>query len=107
MKLTFSLLLLSLPGFAAQQTWTGQISDGMCGADHAGMGDMGKNPKDCTAACVKGGSKYVFVSTGKVFDIGNQNLGDLSKHAGQKVSLTGDLGSDGKTITVKRLEMKK
>lgn len=106
MKLAFSLFLLSLPGLAAQQTWTGQISDSMCGANHAGMGDMGKNPKDCTAACVKGGAKYVFVANGKAFEIANQGFGDLTKHAGQTVKLTGDLGSDGKTITVSKLTNK-
>jgi hypothetical protein len=45
--------LASFPTWAAQQTLTGQISDSMCGANHAAMGDMGKNPKECTAACQK------------------------------------------------------
>jgi hypothetical protein len=47
----------------------------------------------------------VFVSEGKVYPIANQNLPDLTKHAGHTVKLTGDLGSDGKTITVSRVEM--
>jgi hypothetical protein len=37
----------------------------------------------------------------------NQDLGDLTKHAGHSVKLTGDLGSDGETITVSKVEMKK
>jgi hypothetical protein len=109
MKLTFSLLLLSLPGFGAQQTWTGQMSDSMCGANHSGMAKAGMkvDPHDCTLTCVKGGAKFVFVSKGKVYDIANQDLADLTKHAGHTVSLTGDLGSDGKTITVSKLTNKK
>lgn len=107
MKYAISVILAALPLLAAPQTWTGQISDSMCGANHAAMGDMGKNPKDCTAACVKGGGKYVFVSNGKVFEIANQTYGELSKAAGQDVSLTGDLAPDGKTITVSKLQTKK
>jgi hypothetical protein len=91
---------------AAQQTWTGQISDEMCGADHSAMNQNGKiSAHDCTLTCVKGGSKFVFVSEGKVYPIENQNLPDLTKHAGHTVKLTGDLGSDGKTITVSKVEM--
>ncbi|HJT70275.1 MAG TPA: hypothetical protein VJ731_08760 [Terriglobales bacterium] len=100
------LLLACAPVFAAQQTWTGQISDEMCGADHSGMNQGGKvSAHDCTIACVKGGSKFVFVSGGKVYAIQNQNLPDLTKHAGHTVNLTGDLGSDGKTITASKVEM--
>jgi hypothetical protein len=107
MKYAIALIFAAFPVLAAQQTWTGQISDNMCGANHAAMGDMGKNPKECTAGCVKGGSKYVFVANGKVFEIANQSYGELSKAAGQNVSLTGDLASDGKTITVSKLQAKK
>jgi len=39
---------------------TGQIS--MCGKSHAGMGEMGKNPKEYTVGCVKAGAKYVLVT---------------------------------------------
>ena len=59
-------IIASLSLSASQQTFTGEISDSMCGASHAGMGDRGKNSKECTAGCVKGGAKYVFVSKGKV-----------------------------------------
>jgi len=103
MKATIASLFFCLTGFAAQQTWTGQISDSMCGANHAAMGDMGKSPKDCTEACIKGGSKYVFVSDGKVFEIANQGFGGFAKAAGQTVSLSGDLEGGGKAITVSKI----
>ena len=108
MKLTICFLLFSLPGVAAQQTWIGQISDSMCGADHHTMASVGKtvDARECTLMCTKAGSKFAFVSNGKVFDIANQSFTDLTKHAGHSVSLTGDLASDGKTITASKLEMK-
>ena len=102
----FSISLASAG--AAQQTWTGQISDNMCGADHSAMAQQGKkmDPHDCTLLCVKSGGKYVFVSEGKVFKIANQNFSDLSEHAGHPVQLTGGLASDGKAITVSKIERK-
>ena len=73
--------LSGLAGRAAPQTLTGQISDSMCGKSHAGMGEMGKNPKDCTAGCVKAGAKYIFVSGDKIYDIKNQNFAALAANA--------------------------
>ena len=94
-KITFATALLATSCFGA--TWTGKISDSACGASHAKMraahSDLASD-KDCTLACIKMGSKYVFVSKGKVFQIENQNLDDLQKYAGQNVTLTGKLTGD-------------
>lgn len=99
------LLLVSV-SFASPQTWTGEISDNMCGPNHQSMAKDGRkvNPRECTLECVKGGGKFVLVSKGQVYDIGNQNLPDLKQHAGHKVELTGDLASDKKTITVAKIQ---
>jgi Cu/Ag efflux protein CusF len=88
-----------------EKTWSGQISDGMCGADHSAMAEAGKPvvAHDCTLVCVKGGSKFVFVSGGKVYNIANQGFGELAKLAGRNVALSGELGSDGKTLSVSKL----
>lgn len=51
----------------------------------------------------KGGGKYVFFSKGKVYEVQNQDLKDLQVHAGQTVKLTGELGSDGKTIKATKI----
>src|SRR5579871_6667679 len=92
---------------AADKTWTGQISDSMCGASHAKMivGHTGAKMTntDCTLACVKAGAKYVFVSGGKVYDIANQDDADLMKHAGHTVRLTGEM--KGNSITVSKIVM--
>ena len=93
--------------FAAEQTWNGQISDSLCGAKHEsesiGEGNGKISDQECTLACVKGGSKYVLVSSGKVYQIANQTYADLAKHAGHTVKLTGDIKGD--SITVSKIEM--
>ncbi len=100
------LLLTAMLSFGAQQTWTGEIGDDMCGTNHQAMARGGKHidPTECTLACVKAGGKYVLVSHGAVFQIANQGLPDLKKRAGRKVRLTGQLGSDHKTITVAEIQ---
>ncbi len=107
MKRIFTVGVLSVLGSlaisAAQQTLTGEISDSMCGASHASMGDMGKNAKECTSTCVKSGAKYVFVTKGKIYAIQNQDFDTLPANAGAKVQLAGDVDSDGKTITVTKI----
>ena len=100
-------LFVALASFvsAADKTWTGQISDSMCGASHAKMtsAHAGMTDRDCALACVKAGGKYVFVSDGKVYKIANQELALLQVHAGHTVRLTGDMKGD--TITVSNITM--
>jgi hypothetical protein len=98
------LLTLTLTG-AAEQTWTGQISDSACGKKHeeAAEGNGVMPDRECTQACIRGGSQYVFVVDGKVLKIANQGNKDLATHAGHTVKLTGDLKGD--TITVSAIAM--
>jgi len=80
----------------ADQTWTGKISDSMCGASHGG------NPApQCTAACIKKGAKYVVVVGDKVYNVANQDAAGLAKYAGEDVKVTGTM--DGDTITVAKI----
>jgi hypothetical protein len=100
-------LALSTATLSAQQTWTGKIADSACGAKHeeAAEGQGVMPDRDCTQACVRGGSKYVLVVDGKVMKIANQDNKDLATHAGHTVKVTGDLKGD--TITVSSVEMQK
>ena len=100
-------MLTAITSLAAEQTWTGKISDSKCGISHKAMEHGGQklNDHDCTLACVKGGAKYVFVNKGKVFDIENQDLAGLEEHAGHAVKLTGELQADKKTIKASKVEM--
>ena len=98
---------------AAESTWTGQISDSACGAKHEEAAEgQGKMPdRDCTQACVRGGSKYVLVvreerdgsSRATVLQIANQDNKDLTTHAGHTVRVTGEL--KGGAITISKIVM--
>lgn len=97
-----TVVLFSTPAWAAQQTWTGKISDSNCGASHkAAIEHGGKKMTDaeCTKACVKAGAKYVFVHEGKVIPITNQDFSGLEEHAGQTVHLTGEMTGDSITVS--------
>jgi hypothetical protein len=91
--------LAVVPALAAgkSQTFTGEVSDAMCGAKH----EMG-NSADCTRACMKHGSKYALVVGDKVYTLETSDqtaLAKLNDLAGAKAKVTGEV--DGTTITVK------
>jgi hypothetical protein len=106
--------------FAEEKSWTGQISDSICGSDHRAMmkehtpkgevpGQTRGSPRDmahdCVLTCVKSGGAFVFVTGGKVYQIENQDFGMLPEHAGHTVRLTGELQADGKTIKISNVTM--
>jgi hypothetical protein len=88
---------LAIPSFAAKgSTFTGTVSDAMCGAKHA-MGDAAS----CTRACVSKGSKYSLVVGDKVYTLETTDkaaLDTLDKQAGAKATVTGT--AKGDTIAV-------
>src|SRR6185437_2911038 len=87
------LMSAALSFGAAKKTFTGAISDSMCGASHM----MPGSAKDCTLKCVENGSKFVLVDpSGKVYKFGDQPK--PRAFAGQNVKVTGTLS--GNTITV-------
>ena len=86
---------------AADGTWTGWISDNMCGAKNASEGNA-----ECTAKCVKEhGAKYVFVNDTdkKVYAIDAQDK--VAAHAGHHVVVKGTV--DGSTLKLTSIEMAK
>ncbi len=105
-KITAALAVIVLCGFglvtlaaAASQTYTGEVSDSMCGAKHA-MGDKAA----CTRACVKKGSSYALVVGDKVYTLKTEdkkNLAELDKLAGANAKVTGT--AEGDTITVNKV----
>ena len=93
-----AVLMAAALAFAApkQQTFTGAISDSMCGAQHM----MEGGAKACTLKCVDGGSKFVLVDPkGKVFQLSDQKT--PRAFAGDNVKVIGTL--EGDTITVKSI----
>jgi len=92
------VLLLATAAFAAKaQTFTGTVSDAMCGATHMMEGD----PASCLRACVSKGSKYALVVGDKVYTLDSNNqatLDMLNKLAAQKATVKGTV--DGDIISV-------
>jgi len=89
-------LLSSAVAADKPQTWSGQVSDAMCGAKHMGP------PADCTRGCVSKGSKFALVVGDKVYTLettDKASLDTLNKLAGEKAKVTGV--ANGETIQVK------
>jgi hypothetical protein len=105
--LAAAVLFAAAPAFAAEKTWNGTIGDSKCGAKHskAEHGSQSDSDHDCVTKCVDGGSKYVFVSGGKTYQIANQDFAALKDHGGHKVALSGEMKGD--SITVSKIEMGK
>lgn len=85
----------------ADVSWTGRISDDMCGVKNAQEGGA-----ECTSKCVKEhGAKYVFVNDGdkKVYSIDAQDK--AAPHAGHHVVVKGAV--DGVTLKLTSIEMAK
>lgn len=99
--LAFAALLAASVLSAADGSWTGYISDDMCGAKNANAGGA-----ECTSKCVKEhGAKYVFVndSDKKVYAIDAQDK--VAAHAGHHVVVKGAV--DGSTLKLTSIEMAK
>lgn len=95
----FAALLCAAP---ASQTFTGTITDDMCGKDgHAGM-KMGSDAK-CVTECVKGmNAKYALYDGNEVYVLSDQKA--PAKFAAQKVTVTGTLDPAKKIIKVEKIE---
>lgn len=82
--------------FAAGKTYTGTVSDAMCGAKHMG------SAAECTRACVSKGSKYSLVVGDKVYILETSDkaaLSTLDKQAGAKATVTGTEKDNTITVT--------
>jgi len=98
MKTTLIALISgALALVAAPKTFTGVITDAMCGKDHSMMGV--KPDARCVTECVKQGSKYALVVGDDIYDLSDQKTPE--KFAAQKVNVKGTL--DGKTIQVQSI----
>ncbi|MGO9275362.1 MAG: DUF5818 domain-containing protein [Terriglobia bacterium] len=91
------VMLLAFGCLAWADSWTGTVSDSMCGAKHA---HAGADAAKCVAKCVAGGNKYVLVSGDKVYQVDNQDA--FKDYAGKSVKVTGTLTGDA--ITVEKVD---
>jgi hypothetical protein len=76
---------------AFAETWSGTVSDSMCGAKHAAAS---ASDAACIKKCVKGGASAVLVSDGKVYQIAPNSQSKVTPLLGQKVTVTGKLDND-------------
>jgi hypothetical protein len=93
--LILAALLVAATAFAVDkaQSFTGTVSDAMCGAHHM----MSGPEADCTRACVSKGSKYALVVGDKVYTLDSSDkatLASLDKAAGTSTTVKGTLNGD-------------
>jgi hypothetical protein len=87
--------------FAQQQSFTGVVTDSMCGATHMAKD---KTPAECTRMCVKDGMKYALGADKKLYTLEGHEE-ELSKLAGQRVTVKGTLKGD--TLSVQEVAASK
>ena len=105
-KASLALATVALAGFfavssfaAKAETFTGEVSDAMCGAKHGSP-----EKAACTRACVKKGSNYALVVGDKVYTLkasSEANKAKLDKLAGEQAKVTGTASGD--TIEVNKV----
>jgi len=88
---------------AGPRTFTGVVTDSMCGKDHSAMK---VNPDSkCVLDCVKAGSKYALYDGKAVYVLSDQET--PAKFAAQKVKVTGVFDPKAKTIKVQSIQAAK
>jgi len=101
--LTTLLAALTLTAAGQPKTFTGVITDTMCGADHSMMGV--KPDSKCVRECVKMDPKkwkYALLVGKDVYVLSDQQTPE--KYAAEKVKVTGTLDEKTKTIHVDKIE---
>src|SRR5437764_15175313 len=106
MKLTklriaaFIVIVVSVAVAAGKtETFTGEVSDAMCGAKHMMPGNAA-----CLRTCVSKGANYALVVGDKVYTLHTADEGarkTLDQLAGEKAKVTG--AADGETIEVSKV----
>ena len=87
----------------APRTFTGVITDTMCGADHSHMGI--KPDSKCVRECVRSGSKYALWDGKKLYTLSDQQTPE--KFAAERVRITGTLFEKTGIIKVDKIEAAK
>ena len=96
------LAIAALSAAPATRTFTGTISDHMCGRDGHVTMRMGPTDAECTIACVAAhGATYVLDDGKNVYTLSDQRTPE--RFAGQKVKVKGTLDVKTKTIQVESI----
>jgi hypothetical protein len=97
--IVFAAALASLLS-AADQTFTGVITDTMCGKTHTMA--PGQPDEKCIAMCVKGSSEYALYDGKDVLRLSDQKT--PVKFAAKRVKVTGTFNAKTQTIKVTSIE---
>ncbi len=89
----------TLLGANAPQTFTGVITDTLCGSTH---NMQGHTDADCVRMCVKGSGQYALLDGQNVLRLSDQKT--PAAFAAQRVKVTGTLDVKTKTIKVSSIE---
>jgi hypothetical protein len=81
---------------AGPQTFTGVITDSMCGPDHSAMNL--KPDSACVKACVRYGAKYALWDGKTLYILSDQKTPE--QFAGQRVKITGTYDAAAKLLKV-------
>jgi hypothetical protein len=98
-RIVLGIALTTMLLAAAPQTFTGVITDTLCGARH---NMEGHTDADCVKMCVKGSGQYAIFDGQNVYKLSDQKT--PAKFAAQRVKVTGTLNPKTKTIKVTSIE---
>jgi Protein of unknown function (DUF5818) len=93
------LAVAALSAARGKQTFTGTITDNMCGKSGHSQMRMGPTDAECTVACISAhGATYVLYDRKNVYTLSDQRTPE--KFAGQRVRVVGTLDAKTRTIQV-------
>lgn len=101
--LLFAFLASAALAAGATKTYTGVITDTMCGKSHAAMGVQ--PDVKCVRECIKSGNgkyKYALWSDGKLMPLTDQQTPE--KFAAKKVKVTGEFFEKTGILKVEKIE---
>jgi hypothetical protein len=91
---------LAIASVAAQQSFSGRLSDSTCGASHHAKAG-GLTDRQCLLACIRALAKWTLVDrSGRLIPIANLDAMGLPLYAGRLVTLTGEM-KDGSIVVTK------
>ena len=98
----FCLILATLEPVQAKRTFTGTITDSMCAAGNHSLMKMGPTDAECTLACIDAhGASFVIYDGDNTYNLSDQKASE--KFAGKKVTVTGTLNANTRTIQVESI----
>ena len=100
MKKLFACLMifaaLSAISAIAATTFTGVITDDMCGNKHTMM--PGKSDAECVRTCVRAGAKFAVMANGKMYILAGKTS-EVNALAGKKAMVSGQLQANTLTVS--------